>query len=70
MSQQGIWLRFPSSEVFEDLHRRPAAAEGEDGIAEVPAQFADGVLILQAGLLEGAEGIGAEHGCGNSPTSR
>ena len=39
----------------------PAAAEGEDGIAEPPAQAAHLAVVLQPCFLEGGEGVRAEH---------
>ena len=60
MAQQRRRARSAATESFEDLTGRPAAAGGEDGVAEAASGGAHGLVVVQARVLERRERVGGE----------
>ena len=61
MADQRLGRRLAPAERLEHLRGRRAAAAREDRVAEPLAELADRGLVLEAGLLERAEGVRRQH---------
>ena len=61
MADQSLAAWLTPSEGFKHLGWGAAATQAEHGVAETAAGGHDLLLLLQAHLLEGTKGIGAEH---------
>ena len=63
MSEQRRCRRRTAAKAFKDLAGMHAAAECEHGVSEAGADGFDACFVVNAGVFEGAEGIGRQHFC-------